>query len=92
LLVDLGRRATITDADLDLGGYSGADVQFRAGTTATLAGLHEIASARGAGGTVRLHFAPTRARYVLIWFTQLPPDGNGTYQAAVSHLIVRGHS
>jgi cytoskeletal protein RodZ len=92
LLVDLGRRATITDADLNLGGYSGADIQFRAGTTATLAGLHEIASARGAGGTVRLHFTPTRARYVLIWFTQLPPDGNGTYQAAVSHLIVRGHS
>ena len=44
LLVDLGRRATITDADLDLGGYSGADIQFRAGTTATLAGLRRSAS------------------------------------------------
>jgi hypothetical protein len=28
---------------------------------------------------------------VLIWFTELPPDGNGTYQAAVSHVIIRGH-
>jgi cytoskeletal protein RodZ len=92
LLVDLGRRETITDADLDLGGFSGATIQVRAGTSATSAGLHEIASARDAGGTVRLNFAPTRARYVVIWFTQLPPDGNGTYQAAVSHIIVRGHS
>ena len=34
---------------------------------------------------------PARARYVLIWFTQLPVDSDGTYQADVSHVIIRGH-
>ena len=93
LLIDLGRRVTITDAQLNLGSYSGADVQLKAATSADLSGLHVIGSAKNAGGTVRLNFsAPTRARYVVIWFTQLPPDGNGTYQAAVSNVIIRGHS
>ena len=91
LLVDLGRRATITDAQLDLGGFSGAAVQLRAGNTPTPAGLREVASAKDAGGTVRLNLAATRARYVVIWFSQLPPDGNGTYQASVYHVTIRGH-
>jgi cytoskeletal protein RodZ len=92
LLIDLGRRATVNDAEIDLGGYSGADVQLKTGTSAGPSDLHEVASARDAGGTVRLNIGhPARARYVLVWFTQLPPDGNGTYQADISHVIIRGH-
>ena len=33
---------------------------------------------------------PARARYLLIWFTKLPPDGAGTYQASVYQIAVRG--
>jgi hypothetical protein len=34
---------------------------------------------------VRLRLpSPVRARYLLIWFTALPPDDDGTYQAYVS--------
>jgi cytoskeletal protein RodZ len=92
LLIDLGRRATVNDADLDLGGYSGAKVQLREGNSADPSALRLTASYSDAGGTVRLNVNhPVRARYVLIWFTELPPDGNGTYQAAVSHVIIRGH-
>jgi cytoskeletal protein RodZ len=92
LLIDLGRGATINDADLDLGGYSGADLQLQAGNSPVPSALHEVASARDAGSTVRLNVGHSaRARYVVIWFTQLPPDGNGTYQADVSHVIIRGH-
>jgi cytoskeletal protein RodZ len=91
LLLDMGRRVTITDAELALGGFYGADVQLRAGNVPALTGLHQVASASGAGGTVHLNLkAPARAKYVLIWFSQLPPDGAGTYQAAVYHVIVRG--
>ncbi len=56
LLIDLGRRVTIDDAQLDLGGFSGADIQLRAGTTASPGDLHEVASANGASG--RAHLEP----------------------------------
>jgi hypothetical protein len=34
--------------------------------------------------------APVRARYLLIWFTRLPPDNVGTYQATVNGISVTG--
>jgi cytoskeletal protein RodZ len=93
LLLDLGGRVTINDAQLELGGFSGADIQLKAGNTASPGDLHEVASANGAGTSVTLNLkTPARAKYLLIWFSQLPPDGTGTYQAAVYHVIVRGHS
>jgi hypothetical protein len=33
---------------------------------------------------------PVRARYVLIWFTRLPPDISGTYQVSVSRIALQG--
>ena len=50
------------------------------------------AAANNAGGTVRLHLgSPQQARYVLIWFTLLPPNGAGQYQATIYHVVVNGH-
>jgi hypothetical protein len=50
-----------------------------------------VASAANAGGTVRLRLArPVHARYLLIWFTSLPPDPAGTYQAKVYNVRLRG--
>jgi cytoskeletal protein RodZ len=89
LLLDMGRRVTITGAEITLGGLPGANVQLRTGNVAALAGLHEVASTAGAGGTVRMQFT-ARAEYVLIWFTRLPPDVSGTYQAAVYRIVLRG--
>ena len=43
------------------------------------------------GGVVRLTLPrPVAARYLLIWFTQLPPDGAGHYQETVSQVQVTG--
>ncbi|HEX4253659.1 MAG TPA: helix-turn-helix domain-containing protein [Streptosporangiaceae bacterium] len=93
LLLDLGRRVTINDAQLDLGGFSGADIQLKAGNTASPGDLHEVASANGVSGRVTVNLkTAARAKYLLIWFTQLPSDGAGTYRAAIYHVIVRGHS
>lgn len=83
LLLDLGHARTVTGAAIRLGNIHGADFQLRAGTVP--AHLATVASESGAGGLVRLRLsAPVRARYLLIWFTLLPPDGAGTYQADVS--------
>jgi cytoskeletal protein RodZ len=90
LLLDMGRRVTITDAEITLGGFPGADVQLRAGNVPVLADLHEVASTAGPGGPVRMRFT-ARVKYVLIWFTQLPPDATGTYQASVYDVHLHGH-
>jgi cytoskeletal protein RodZ len=93
LLLDMGRRVTITSAQIMLGGIRGADVQLRAGNVPVLADLREVASAAGAGGTVRMWpTAAVRAKYVLIWFTRLPPDAKGTFQASVYDVHLHGHS
>jgi len=34
--------------------------------------------------------AAVRARYVLIWFTRLPPDTSGTFQASVANVALQG--
>jgi Helix-turn-helix domain len=94
LLLDLGRTATISNVRIDMGSYQGASLQLRVGGTAgALSGLKVAATASDAGGTVRLNLrTPEQARYVLIWFTLLPPNGDGQYQATVYHVVVNGRS
>ncbi len=56
-----------------------------------LASLRQVAASTGAGGTVKLALAtPVHARYLLIWFTTLPQDASGTYQASVYAITVKG--
>jgi cytoskeletal protein RodZ len=91
LLLDMGHTVTISSVRLSLGGSSGADLQLRAGSAPTLGDLHTVATSAGAGGTVQLSLtSPAHARYLLIWFTQLPQDNAGTYQASVYSITVRG--
>ncbi len=91
LLLDLGRTVTATGVAIRLGDRPGADFQVRAGTSR--AHLRTVAGADGAGGAVRLSLpSHPRARYLLIWFTRLPPDAAGTYQADVSSVTVTAAS
>jgi hypothetical protein len=91
LLLDLGQAVTVTSVDVSLGGEPGASLQLRAGREPALAALPAVAGVSGAGGTVQLRpSAPVHVRYVLIWFTTLPPDPAGTYQASVYQVIVQG--
>jgi cytoskeletal protein RodZ len=93
LLLDMGRKVTITSIRLSLGPSKGASLQLRAGATPVLADLRQVAASTGAGGTVQLSLAsPVQARYLLIWFTTLPPDTSGTYQATVYDITVKGQS
>jgi len=46
-----------------------------------------------AGGVIRLRLpTPAHGRYVLIWFTSLPPDSAGTFQARVYDLQLEGRA
>jgi cytoskeletal protein RodZ len=92
LLLDMGRPVTVASVRLSLTSHSGADIQLRAGSKPVPAWLPQVASASNAGGTVRLRpGTPAHVRYVLIWFTKLPPDNAGTYRASVYRITVQGH-
>jgi transcriptional regulator with XRE-family HTH domain len=91
LLLDMGRPVTITAAQITLGGIPGAALQLRAGDVPVLADLREVASAADAGGVVRPWFtAAAHARYLLIWFTSLPPNTSGTFQASIYNVSLEG--
>ena len=97
LLLDMGRAVTVTRVQIAMGGapgadLPGADLELRIGGTPTLAGLPTAAYATGVGGTVRLQLsAAAHGRYVLVWFTRLPPDQAGTFQASVYSIQLQGH-
>ena len=93
LLLDMGRPVTITTAQITLGSIPGAGIELRAGNVPALADLHTVARAANAGGVVQLQPADTvRGRYLLIWFTSLPPDQAGTFQASVSSIRLEGRT
>jgi cytoskeletal protein RodZ len=92
LLLRLGKAAAITTATVTLGPTPGGRIQLRAGDTPSLADLPVVASETNPGGrfTMRL-IVPVRARYVLLWFTSLPPDNAGTYQVRVYDVRLIGN-
>ena len=90
LLLDMGRTVTVSSVRLSLVSHSGADLALRAGSKPVPSRLPQVASASNAGSTVQFQLsAPVHARYLLIWFTKLPPDSAGTYQASVYKIIVQ---
>lgn len=92
LLLDMGRSVTITKARIVLGA-AGARFQLRVGATPALADLAPVAHEASAGSTARLTLAtPARGRYVLIWFTRLPADSSGTFQASVYDVSLKGRT
>jgi len=93
LLVDMGRPVTVNAAAVTLGRAHGASFQLRVGAAPTLTSLRPVARAVGVGGLVHLRLTrPAQGRYVLLWFTRLPPDPAGTFQEAVYGLQLQGRS
>ena len=91
LLIDMGQAVTISSVQLVLGATPGADLQLLTGEVPDRSQMQLQASANDAGGHVGLRLAtPEPARYLLIWFTLLPPDSAGTYQVSVSGVMVDG--
>jgi Helix-turn-helix domain len=93
LLLDMGRPVTITAVQIALGAARGANVQLRVGAAPALAGLDTVAHKADTGGVVRFRLAsPARGRYVLIWFTRLPPDPAGTFRAEIWNVRLEGRA
>ncbi len=91
LLLGLGKTATIASATIVLGATPGGTIELRAGDSPTLADLPVVAQAANPGGTLTMQpGVPVRARYLLIWFTSLPPDNAGTYEASIYDVRLSG--
>jgi cytoskeletal protein RodZ len=92
LLLHLSHRATITSVRIDLTHYQGVNLQLKVGDGTDPQDFTVVAAADNTGGTVRLTLRhPASARYLLIWFTRLPPNGVGQYQESVYHVLINGH-
>ena len=92
LLLDLGRTVTVTTVTLTLGSPPGTALELRLGVAPDLSVLPVVTTATATRGQLSLPLAsPAKARYVLLWFTRLPPDDAGTYQLFVHQVAIQGH-
>ena len=91
LLLDMGRTVTVTGARIALGYAPGAALDLRIGSAPTQARMRTVAHSTSASHRVLIHLTPTRGRYVLVWFTRLPPNQAGTFQASVYDIKVLGY-
>jgi putative peptide zinc metalloprotease protein len=96
LIVDMGGPVRLTSVTVTFGSAPDADVAIKVGNDDTLAAatlptFTTVAAADGIGGVHTFRSAKSvRGRYVLIWFTKLPPVGPGKFQAQIFTVVVRG--
>jgi hypothetical protein len=99
LILDMGRAVRLSSVTVSFGPVPGANAEIKVGNSdlrspAALRMFTTVSSQAGVGGTVtfREHSAVT-GRYVLIWFTQLPPHtagSTGSYEAEIFNVTARG--
>jgi serine/threonine protein kinase len=91
LLLDMGRQVRVTEVRVSLPGPTGSVLQLRAGDSSDgIGAAAPVARSTDSSGTIT--FRPSgavRARYLLLWFTKLAPDG-GRYRGKISDVVVRG--
>jgi serine/threonine protein kinase len=103
LLIDMGKPVTLSSATVTFGKIPGADVRVEVGNSnvvspGNLGKFVTVASRSDVSGSCTFPAdAKTAGRYVLIWFTKLPPttgtyDGHPVYQADVYGVTLRGSS
>ena len=91
LIVDMGHPVTITAVRVTLGPAAGAHVAIHVGNRPVLADMPQVARSAGPGGVIRMTLArPAAGRYLLVWFTRLPPDPAGTWKAEIYGIGVKG--
>lgn len=89
LLVDLGDPAEVHEATLTLGEAGPADVQLLVGDDPKFEALQQQAKASGVSGEQDVKLSdPAEGKYVAIWFTSLPQDGD--YRGTINEVELRG--
>jgi hypothetical protein len=102
LLLDMGHAVRLSSVKVLFGPTAGADVAIAVGNDGSTAQQSDanfttVSSASNLPGGVHTFRSDSTAtgRYVLIWFTRLPPESGGPandYQAEIFNIVVRGTS
>jgi hypothetical protein len=99
LILDMGKPVSLSKVDITFGPEAGANVAIMVGnnksvSSAGLASFTKVAKRKHLGGGLQTFTASSTAkgRYVLIWFTKLPPQPGSTsvFQAFIYNVLVRG--
>jgi putative peptide zinc metalloprotease protein len=96
LILDMGRPVRLRSVTVTFGPAPGANVAIEVGNhntraASTLSTFTTVAKAQDVGGTYTFTCTgAAQGRYVLIWFTKLPPAGSGRFQALIFNIVVRG--
>ncbi len=101
LILDMGKRIAVASVTVTFGQVPGTTVRIEVGNhdaraPATLQTFTTVAHQRDVSGRVKFtaHAAP-EGRFVLIWFTKLPPRTPGSasqFEAEIFNVVVRGSS
>jgi hypothetical protein len=99
LLLDMGKTVSLRSVQVTFGPEAGANVAIMVGSNnaispSGLASFTQVAKLKHvSGGTQTFQTSSTaKGRYVLIWFTKLPPQPGSTsvFQAFIYNVLVRG--
>src|SRR5229473_3128448 len=96
LILDMGKPVQLSQVTITFGPTPGANVSLEVGdnnsvAASTLSTFTTVASAQNVGGTYTFKVTSSaKKRYVLIWFTKLPPLGSGKFEAEIFNVVVRG--
>jgi len=107
LILDMGRSVRLSSVTVAFGSIPGADVQIKIGNPATpvppqnepttaeaiASSMTTVAQQSDVSGTVTFPVTSRASgRYVLIWFTKLPPMAgqSNKYQADIFNIVVKG--
>jgi hypothetical protein len=99
LILDMGKPVAVSSVTVTFGPVPGANVRVEVGNSdaraaATLRTFTTVARRRDVSGTVRFSARPAaESRFVLIWFTRLPPQtagSTGLFKAEIANVTVRG--
>jgi hypothetical protein len=96
-ILDLGSAQKVGSLQVTFGTAQGADVQILEGNSdarskANLDSMMPpVASGTNVSGTWTVNVThPVNARYLVIWFTRLPPDSSGHFEAQIFKVVIRG--
>jgi serine/threonine protein kinase len=99
LLLDMGKTVKLSSVSVMFGPSPGADVAIKVGDSAdAVDSFTTVAQQTGLpGGTTTFDVhSGASGRYVLIWFTKLPPKSSGgpsgSFGASIFNVIVKGSS
>lgn len=101
LILDMGTKVHLSSVQVTFGPLPGASVNIEVGNSnvrdpGTLSAFTTVAQADNVSNTYTFQARGTATgRYVLIWFTKLPPKTAGSqkqYEAEIFNIVVRGSS